>query len=100
MKCVECKFCVLEDYGYSNYTVEGTNADCILNLNPQFPADNWYGEAEAHDFANVCPRFKEGGAIEIDVDHEAGHMLNYTDDPEVREVIEKQLMWGILNENN
>ena len=99
MKCVECKFCKLEDYGYSNYTVEGTNADCILNLNPKFPIDNWYGEAEAHDFANVCPRYVKGDPIEIDVDHDSGHILNYVDDPEVREVIEKEIMWEALSEH-
>lgn len=97
MKCVECKFCVLEDYGYSNYTVEGTDADCLLNLNPEFPKDNWYGEAEAHDFANVCPRFAKGDPIEIDVDHDRGYILNYADDPEVREIIEKESVWEALS---
>ena len=96
MKCNECKFCVLEDYGYSNYTVEGTNADCFLNLNAGFPTDNWYGDAEAHDFANVCPRFVKGDPIEIDVDHDQGRMLNYVDDPQIREMLEKQLMWETL----
>ena len=96
MKCVECKFCVLKDYGYSNYTVEGTNADCFLDMNPDFPVDNYYGETPEHDFANVCPRFKVGEPIYIDCDHEQGHMLNYVDDPEVREIIEKELMWEVL----
>lgn len=103
MKCVECKFCILEDYGYSNYTVEGTNADCLLNLNPNFPVDNWYGGAKAHEFANTCLQFKAGEPIEIDVDHEAGHILNYVSDPEVillvkvRELIEKEVMWEALS---
>ena len=98
MKCVECKFCKLEDYGYSNYTVEGTNADCILNLNPEFPIDNWYGKATAHDFANVCPHYAKGEPVEVDVDHDLGHLLNYVNDPEVREVIEKEVMWEALSE--
>jgi hypothetical protein len=97
MKCVNCKFCVLEDYGYSNYTVEGTNADCLLNLNPDFPVDNFYGETKEHNFASTCSRFTEGSPIAIDVDHDLGHMLNYADDPEVREIIEKELMWETLN---
>jgi hypothetical protein len=97
MKCVECKFCVLEDYGYSNWTVEGTNADCYLNLNPGFPVDNYYGATPEHKFADSCLRYSKGEPIEIDCDHEQGHMLNYVDDPEVREVIEKRLVWEALS---
>jgi len=48
-------------------------------------------------FANICPRFKEGSAIEMDVENN-GNMLHYTDDPEARAVIEKRMMWEILNE--
>ena len=98
MKCNECKFCVLEDYGYSNYTVEGTNANCLLDLNPDFPTDNWYGDAEAHDFANVCPRFKEGYATHVDVESENGTLLNYAQDDEVYAILEKQEMWRALSE--
>ncbi len=86
----------MEDYGYSNYTVEGTNADCLLDMNPYFPTDNWYGDADAHDFANVCPRFKEGDPIEVDVDHDQGHLINYAYDGEVKEMLERQLMWETL----
>lgn len=98
MKCTECKFCLLEDYGYSNYTVEGTDASCLLELNPDFPVDNWYGESPAHDFANVCPRFKEGNPVEIDVECESGHILNYVCDGEVYSIIERQVMWDRLKE--
>lgn len=97
MKCDDCKFCILEDYGYSNYTVEGTTADCLFGLNPDFPVDNFYGNIPEHDFANICPRFKIGKPIEIDCDHEKGHILNYTDDPEIREILEKELMWKTLS---
>lgn len=40
MKCTECKFCIMHDTGYSNYTVEGTDVDCIINLNPAFRLTN------------------------------------------------------------
>ena len=99
MKCDDCKFCILEDYGYSNYTVEGTNADCLLNMNPWLPDDHRWGEADSMVFANICPRFKEGSAIEMDVENN-GNMLHYTDDPEARSIIEKQMMWEILNEKD
>ena len=98
MKCVECKFCVVEDYGYSNWTVEGSDARCLLELSPFLPADNRWGEAEELDFANICPRYTAGDPVEIDVDHESGNILNYATDPEVRELIEKELLWEALSE--
>lgn len=98
MKCIDCKFCILEDYGYSNWTVEGTNANCLLELNPGYPTDSWYGEAEEHDFANVCPRFKEGPAIEVDVENEQGDLYHYAQDPEVKEILEKDYLWKLLTD--
>lgn len=98
MKCADCKFCLLEDYGYSNWTVEGTNANCLLDMNPGFPTDNWYGDAEEHDFANVCPRFKEGEPTHVDVENENGSLLNYAQDHEVYAMLEKQEMWRVLKE--
>lgn len=97
MKCNECKFCVLEDYGYSNWTVEGTNADCLLDMNPWFPVDQGWDTAEELDFANVCPRFKSGDPIHVDVDHEEGRLLNYAYDGEVKEMLERKLVWETLN---
>ena len=98
MKCDECKWCVLEDYGYSNYTVEGTGADCLLDLNPDLPADHRWGEASALAFANVCPRFKEGNPLLVDVETD-GNLINYTNDTEVIEFLEKQLMWKVLKDD-
>lgn len=100
LKCDDCKFCLLEDYGYSNYTVEGTDASCIIDMNPGFPADHRWGESDELNWANICPRFKEGYAVAVDVDHESGHILNYVDDPEVRVVLEKEYMWEIMNEKH
>lgn len=97
MKCNECKFCVLEDYGYSNWTVEGTNADCLLEMNPKLPDDQGWGTSDSLDFANVCPRFKEGDPIHVDVDHEQGRLLNYAYDGEVKEMLERKLVWETLN---
>lgn len=96
MNCVECKFCVAEDYGYSNWTVEGTSVYCLLKLNPRLPADRWYGEADELKYASECKKFSKGEMIHIDVDRESGHMSNYTSDPEVKEILEKELTWSIL----
>lgn len=85
------------DHGYSNYTVEGTEADCLFDLNPFFPVDNWYNDAEEHDFANVCSRFKEGYPMHVDVECEEGHIINYTDDPEVKDILSKIYMIEVLS---
>jgi len=87
----------MQDTGYSNYTVEGTEVDCIINMNPAFPVDKWYNTAKDLDFANICTRFKEGKGIHVDVDREDGSLLNYTDDAELKEIIEKDLMWEALS---
>ena len=97
MKCDNCKFCLIEDYGYSNWTVEGSNADCILELNPKFPVDRGYGTAEELDFANVCPRFVEGDPVHVDVEHDNGKLINYAYDGEVKEILSRKLMWETLS---
>lgn len=96
--CNECKWCLLEDYGYSNYTVEGTEASCLLQLNPSLPADHRWGEASQLKYAAECPRFAAGDPVHVDVDHENGSLLNYVDDAEVRELVEKQVMWESLSD--
>ena len=84
MNCKECKYCILEDYGYSNYTVEGTNADCLLDMNPHFPEDAYYGRATSLQFANECPQFTEGEPVKVDCGREEGGLVNYSDDPEIK----------------
>ena len=44
MNCTSCKFAVLEDYGYSNYTTEGTNFRCGVGKHPDGEFDAFYGE--------------------------------------------------------
>lgn len=69
--CLDCKFCVQKDYGYSNYTVEGTEVFCGKRLHPDTPFDRWYGEEPKLAFAKQCEGFEEGDAIKLDVDGDA-----------------------------
>jgi len=85
--CDECKYCLLQDYGYSNYTVEGTTADCLLKLNPNLPKDHFYGEAEGLDFADTCQKYTAGDNVYIDCDQEDGSLENYSDDEEIKELL-------------
>ena len=43
LECTDCRFCLLEDYGYSNYTTEGTYVHCLLNKHPEGGFDQFYG---------------------------------------------------------
>ena len=68
--CSGCAFALFEDYGYSNYTVEGTTFTCMLNKHPEGSFDRFYGEDEKLLYADECPDFTEGDAIDLDVDGE------------------------------
>lgn len=70
MKCSDCIYSIKEEFGWSNWTVEGAEIDCLLRKNPNFPSDNFYGEAPELLFANTCDRFKYGSCIYLDCDLE------------------------------
>lgn len=37
--CLMCRWIVLRETGYSNYTVEDTDAHCVMGRNPMLPAE-------------------------------------------------------------
>ena len=86
-KCNDCKYCILQDEGYSNYTVEGTTADCLLHKNPGFPEDNFYGKEPVLKYAEECDRFTHGDCVEVDVDQDYGPLENYSEDEEIKELL-------------
>jgi len=69
-KCDACRWCLLEDYGYSNYTVEGTYVHCLKELHPGSGFDRFYGDDSRLDVAASCPAFSPGEPVEVDVDRE------------------------------
>lgn len=86
--CNDCKYSIIEDYGYSNYTVEGSDIDCLNGLNPGFPVDNWYGDSKETKFGATCPAFFAGTGVAVDVDRDEGELVNYSDDPEIKVLLE------------
>lgn len=72
--CNKCKFAVFQDYGYSNYTVEGTNFECRKNAHPEGDFDRFYGVDERLNYAEKCEGYVEDESIEMDCDRE-----NYDD---------------------
>lgn len=71
--CEECRWCLEEDYGYSNYTVEGTQVYCLMDLHPSGPEgfDRWFKEDDRIRFATNCVGFTEGQMVEVDCDRDA-----------------------------
>jgi hypothetical protein len=65
----------------------GTDIDCLLHLNTDFPTDEWYGEAKELEFAEQCKRFSEGEPVFVDVDHDDGALENYSNDEEIKELL-------------
>ena len=59
--CNICKFCIHTDYGYSDYTVDGTDTTCGLNILGANPEAN-------PAFAQECPRYEEGEPIHMNAD--------------------------------
>lgn len=83
-KCTDCKFSVLEDHGYSNYTVEGTTFSCGIDEHPDGEFDRFYGEEPKLEFAEKCSKFEAGDGIEMDVDHENERELS----PEQKDILD------------
>ena len=76
--CKECKFAIHEDFGYSNWTVEGTTFHCAKNLNPNGSFDEFYGKDERLEFADSCPSFENGDGVDLDCDGE--NIYHFTDE--------------------
>jgi hypothetical protein len=68
--CNNCQFAIMTDFGYSNYTVEGTTFVCGKQIHPNGEFDRWYGEDERLQYAEQCTGYEDGGAIHIDVDRD------------------------------
>jgi len=106
--CTTCVLCLREDYGYSNWTTEGTNLACLAGLNPALDGqEEPYGDlspelAAALDVALTCPKYRVGAPATLDVDIEGipydtpatAEIVKkggYTDDDEAAELLARRL---------
>lgn len=64
--CLNCKYCLLVDDGYSNWTVEGTTVICTKDR--QEPFDRWYGSDQRINFAEKCKKYSNGEPERLDVE--------------------------------
>jgi hypothetical protein len=69
-KCTDCQFSLLEDNGYSNWTVMGTDFFCLIGKHPADGFDAWYNEDGRLFFGDMCEDFAEGEGIHMDVDRD------------------------------
>ncbi len=105
--CTTCVLCLREDYGYSNYTCDGTTLECLAGLNDAMGGrDEPWGDvtpelAAILDVALTCPRYREGAPATLDVDKEGipynkpvtpeiVKAAGYTDDDEAAELLAKR----------
>lgn len=68
--CLGCQFGCHIDYGYSNYTVEGTTFRCAKKLHPGGEFDEYYGEDKRLEYAKECPGYEYGEGVSMDVEGE------------------------------
>jgi hypothetical protein len=68
--CEDCSNCLLMDFGYSNYTVEGTTVVCMVGAHPNKEFDRFYGVDERLKFAEQCDKYTPGEPDALDVDGE------------------------------
>ena len=97
--CTTCEFCLRDDYGYSNWTVEGTSLHCLKGLNPKLDGkedETWREPSpevvEALDVALTCESYVQGAGVWLDCDREGwpykeeeqtlDAVKGYTDHPE------------------
>lgn len=88
--CVDCGLCYSQDFGYSNYTVEGTDWGCF--------ADE-HGEGKTpfarlgKNAATVCDRFLQGQHWDLDVD---GYEPKPTDD-QIAAMVREAVLANLLD---
>ena len=95
--CLQCAYVYFQDTGYSNYTVEDTEAHCALDRNPNLPKDkpwDWNQDPQDDNWPatqnSACDQLLEleeqSHRAHLDVD---GNINAYDFDlpPEVQEAI-------------
>lgn len=81
-KCYSCVFMVIKDYGYSDWTVEGSMVQCLKYHFEEREKSNDYDKdyAEQNGYlaacALNCTNFKKGDPLELNVDCDQEDSMN------------------------
>jgi hypothetical protein len=68
--CNTCQMAFFIDYGYSNFTVEGTYFCCGTNHHPEGSFDRFYGEDPRLEYGKKCPYYSKGKPVEVEVERD------------------------------
>lgn len=68
--CQKCIYGCHFDFGYSNYTTEGTEFFCAKSKHPDGHFDEFYGDDKRLNYAEKCDTYQEGDGLWMDVEHE------------------------------
>jgi hypothetical protein len=89
--CETCKYCTRQDYGYSNYTVEGSTLDCLKGLHPEMPIEDGYPEDRDFNrklaFGETCASRVAGDGPYFDCDGEVTDEEACDNDPELLQLV-------------
>jgi hypothetical protein len=66
--CLSCQLCYIQDYGYSNYTVEGSDIGCYADVFGEVEYDSYYSEEVYNSYG--CKYMSPGEHWDLDVDGE------------------------------
>lgn len=66
--CLSCQLCYIQDYGYSNYTVEGSNIGCYADIFGEVDYDSYFSIEEYNSYD--CKYMIPGEHWDLDVDGE------------------------------
>ena len=66
--CINCIFAHQKDFGYSNYTVEGTSLDCLFGLVSVGDTCGEKSEKKLTDAAESCKHYTHGTGLYFDCD--------------------------------
>lgn len=69
--CLSCQLCYIQDYGYSNYTVNGSNIGCYANIFDEVDYNGYYNYCEQKYNSYDCNHMVPGEHWEFDVDGES-----------------------------
>jgi len=67
--CLSCQLCYIQDYGYSNYTVEGSNIGCYADVFGEVEYNSYSYSEEVYNSYD-CKYMSPGEHWDLDVDGE------------------------------
>jgi len=73
--CSNCVYSFLEDVGYSDYTVEGTDVECLIEVHPK---KSFADDSRDNNYAEKCKEFEQGIVVHISVEGTNPFTKRYT----------------------